>query len=66
MIGDDVEADAGKSLRVILEANEAVCGRTKCRRRSEPSGGGRNLKCSESKKEAYKRWLQLKSAEAKE
>ena len=65
--GDNVEAAWNVFKSAVLEVAEVVCGRKKCRKEKRTSWWSKEVEQAvKSKKEAYKRWLQVKSADAKE
>jgi len=65
--GDNVEAAWNEFKSAVLEVAEVVCGRKKCRKEKRTSWWSKEVEQAvKSKKEAYKRWLQVKSADAKE
>ena len=65
--GDDVEAAWKEFKRAVLEVAEVVCGRKKCRKEKRTAWWSTEVELAvRRKKEAYKRWLQVKSADAKE
>ena len=65
--GDDVEAAWNEFKRDVLEVAEVVCGRKKVRKEKRTTWWSKEVELAvKSKKEAYKRWLQVKSTEAKE
>ena len=65
----EVEAAWNEFKRDILEVVEVevVCGRKRVRKEKRTTWWSKEVEMAvKSKKEAYKRWLQVKSAEAKE
>ena len=65
--GDEVEAVWNEFKRDILEVAEVVCGRKRVKKEKRTTWWSKEVKMAvKIKKETYKRWLQVKSAEAKE
>ena len=67
--GDDVEAAWNEFKSVVKEVAEVVCGRKKVRKEKRTTWWSKEVEVAvKSKKEAYviERWLQVKTADAKE
>ena len=65
--GDDVEAAWNEFKSDVKEVAEVVCGRKKVRKEKRTAWWSKEVEVAvKSKKEAYKRWLQVKTENAKE